>query len=84
MTTTTSTAESVVADLVAVLDRAVRRLADTGDPIEANRCAAKGWSILRHDHPDHAERLNRTMHYISRREAELTAGKNPNTNPQET
>lgn len=80
MTTTTSTADTVVEDLVAVIDRTVRSLADAGDPVEANRCAAKGWSILRHAYPDHAERLNRTMHYISRREAELSQS----TQQQET
>lgn len=80
MTTTTSTTEQVVADLVAVLDRTVRALADTGDPVEANRCAAKGWSALRTAYPDHAERINRTMHYIARREAEFSA----TPQPQET
>lgn len=80
MTTTTPTTDQVVTDLVAVVDRCVRALADTGDPVEANRCAAKAWSILRHDHPDLAERLNRTMHYVARREAELPS----NPKPQET
>lgn len=80
MTTTTSTPEAVVTELVAVLDRTVRALADAGDPVEANRCAAKGWSVLRSEHPDLAERLNRTMHYVARREAELSQ----TTNPQET
>lgn len=80
MTTMTSTADTVVEDLVAVIDRAVRSLADAGDPIEANRCAAKGWSALRHGYPDLAERLNRTMHYVARRETEISQ----TTQPQET
>jgi hypothetical protein len=69
-TETSSQAEPLAA-VVDVLDRSLRALADAGAPVDANRLAARAWSALRHDAPSHAERLNRTMHYLARREGDL-------------
>jgi len=52
--------------LLKVLVRALRRLGETGHAEDANRLAARGWSAIRHRHPVAAERLNGTMHYLSR------------------
>lgn len=59
--------------LTVVLDRAVRDLADAGRPVEASRLAARAWSSLRIDHPDRARQLERALHHLARREAELEA-----------
>lgn len=67
------TAEDVVAEIVTVLDRSVRALADAGQPVEASRLAARAWAVLRSAHPVQAAQLNRAMHYLARREAELEA-----------
>ena len=66
----------VVVTLTTHLDRSLRMLGDAGLPVEASRLAARAWSDIRHDHPEQAERLNRTLHYLARREAEL-AGRPP-------
>lgn len=66
----TSSPEDLVVDLTAVIDRCVRALADAGEPVDASRLAAEAWSLLRRTHPTQAERLNRAMHYLARREAE--------------
>ena len=52
--------------LLKVLVRALRRLGEAGYPEDANRLAARGWSAIRHRHPVAAERINGTMHYLSR------------------
>lgn len=52
--------------LLQVLTRALRRLGEVGEPEDANRLAARAWSAIRHQHPAEAERLNGTMHYLSR------------------
>jgi hypothetical protein len=69
--TETSADAELLAAVVDVLDRSLRALAGAGAPVDANRLAARAWSVLRHDAPAHAERLNRTMHYLARREADL-------------
>lgn len=68
---TTDTPDALVVTLTDVIDGAVRQLGDRRGPVEASRLAARAWSALRHDFPDQAERLNRTMHYLARREADL-------------
>jgi uncharacterized protein (DUF2249 family) len=52
--------------LLKVLVRALRRLGETGHPEDASRLAAQAWSAIRHRQPVAAERLNGTMHYLSR------------------
>lgn len=52
--------------LMQVLTRALRRLGEAGQPEDANRLAARAWSAIRHQHPAEAERINGTMHYLSR------------------
>lgn len=52
--------------LLKVLVRALRRLGETGHPEDASRLAAQGWSAIRHRQPGAAERLNGTLHYLSR------------------
>lgn len=71
--TQSGSAEDLVAALTGVIDQTVRALADAGMPAEASRFAARAWASLRASHPDEAERLNRAMHYLARREAELMA-----------
>ena len=56
-------------DFDALLDvfvKALRGLGQAGHAEDANRLAARGWSAIRHRHPAAAERLNGTMHYLSR------------------
>ena len=59
--------------LTRVLARACRQLGNAGHPSDAARLAAEGWSLLRHGFPDDAERLNGTLHYLSRVEQKLEA-----------
>lgn len=66
----TAPSGDVVVDLTSVLDLSLRALADSGQPVTASRFAARAWSLLRTTRPEQAERLNRTMHYLARREAE--------------
>ncbi|MEO9046086.1 MAG: hypothetical protein ABI331_01510 [Gemmatimonadaceae bacterium] len=62
---------SLVDALTRVLARACRELGNAGHPSDAARLAAEGWSVLRHRFPDDAERLNGTLHYLSRVEQKL-------------
>ncbi|WP_210748085.1 DUF2249 domain-containing protein [Actinomadura latina] len=55
-----------MAALTRLLSRAVRALGQAGHPDQASRLAADGWSVLRHEHPAEAERLNGVMHYLAR------------------
>lgn len=51
-----------------ILIRALKRIGDAGDPAEidaACRLAAEAWSLLRHDWPDEAQRLNGVMHFLT-------------------
>ena len=62
-------AGSLTADfdtLLRVLARALRALGEAGEPEEASRLAAEGWSTLRHTQPEAATRLNGTLHYLAR------------------
>jgi uncharacterized protein (DUF2249 family) len=59
--------------LTRVLARALRRLGQAGEPWDASRLAAEGWSLLRESYPRDAERLNGAMHYLARLEQQLEA-----------
>jgi uncharacterized protein (DUF2249 family) len=73
----TSTAGSpdlqLVAALTRVLARTLRKLGQAGEPWDASRLAAEGWSLLRSAAPADAERLNGAMHYLARLELLLEA-----------
>ena len=45
--------------------KALRQLAQTGQGDQACQLAAQAWSILRHDQPEEAERLNGLLHYLT-------------------
>ena len=51
---------------VRLLDRAFRTLGDAGHKEEACEIAAEGWALLRQGRPEGAERLNGTLHYLTR------------------
>ena len=61
----------VVDGLTRVLARACRALADAGQPRAAGKLAADGWVLLRETHLKQADRLDGTMHYTARLEAQL-------------
>lgn len=73
--TGTGTPPAADADLVDALTRlfanACRQLGNAGDPSEALRIAAQGWSLLREPYPRHAERIDGAMHYLARLEQKL-------------
>lgn len=52
--------------LVRVLDAALRALGDAGHEEEACELAAQGWALLREEHPELGQRLNGTLHYLTR------------------
>ena len=54
-----------------MLAKACRQLADAGQPRAAGKLAADGWVLLRETHPKQADRLDGTMHYTARLEAQL-------------
>lgn len=56
--------------------RALRMLGEAGEEEAACRLAAEGWSLLRHDYPDEAYRLNGTLHYLTNPAALQTARAN--------
>lgn len=45
--------------------QALLRMGDAGEIDAACRLAAQGWSLLRHDRPKEAERLNGVMHNLT-------------------
>lgn len=59
-------ADAASGALIRVLVRALRGLGEAGEPERANRLAAQAWSATRHTDPAIAEKLNGTMHYLSR------------------
>jgi hypothetical protein len=61
----------VIDGLTRVLAKACRRLGDAGHPKDAAALAAQGWVLVRKVHPAQADRLDGTMHYLARLEAEL-------------
>ncbi len=48
-----------------LLVRALKDLATTGRRDEACAFAAEAWSLLRHDTPREAERMNGLLHYLT-------------------
>jgi hypothetical protein len=60
----------VVDGLTRVLARACRALAAAGQPRAAGKLAADGWVLLRETHVKQADRLDGTMHYTARLEAQ--------------
>ena len=64
---------STVDALTRVFAHALRRLGQAGEPWDASRLAAEGWSLLRASYPRDAERLNGAMHYLARLEQKLEA-----------
>jgi len=59
--------------LTRLFARTLRQLGQAGQPWNASRLAAEGWSLLRESHPGDAERLNGAMHYLARLEQQLEA-----------
>lgn len=60
--------ETDVDRLAGILVRALRALGEAGEPVRANRLAADGYALVRHDAPRAAERLNGVMHHLVRLE----------------
>ena len=58
--------DELITELTAVLAKSLRALGKAGQPDEASRLGATGWSLLQHDHPREAEKINGTMHYLAR------------------
>lgn len=54
--------------LAGIFVQALRALGEAGEPVRANRLAADGYALLRHDAPLAAERLNGVMHHLVRLE----------------
>lgn len=52
--------------LVVVLSDALRALATTGDPDDANRLAGRAYAALRREHPVQAQQINVLMHKLAR------------------
>lgn len=55
-----------LAPLNKIFIRALRRINDAGDSDAACRLAAEAWSLLRHDWPREAQRLNGVMHAFTK------------------
>src|SRR5690606_9289672 len=49
-----------------LFDRALRALGDAGQADAACELAAQGWKLLRNAWPNEGERLNGTLHYLTR------------------
>lgn len=60
------TPSEAVAELNRLFDKALRALGDAGRQDDACELAAKGWTLLRHEWPKEGERLNGTLHYLTR------------------
>ena len=70
----------VVLATVRLLDRALRSLGDAGHKEKACEIAAEGWALLRQDKPKVAERLNGTLHYLTRDRFAAEAAASPGSN----
>lgn len=53
-------------DLNGLFDRSLRALGDAGQTEAACELAAQGWKLLRNAWPKEGERLNGTLHYLTR------------------
>ena len=60
------TPDEAVARLNKLFDSALRALGDAGKQDDACELAAQGWTLLRHAWPREGERLNGTLHYLTR------------------
>ncbi|HNQ98756.1 MAG TPA: DUF2249 domain-containing protein [Trueperaceae bacterium] len=60
------TPSEAVAALNKLFDKALRALGDAGRQDDACELAAQGWSLLRQEWPKEGERLNGTLHYLTR------------------
>lgn len=65
-TATTDASPETLAALNRQFTQALLALAEAGQADAACRLAASGWSVLRHQHPREAERLNGVMHALTR------------------
>lgn len=63
---------AIVTGMTDLLVKAVRSLGAAGQPEAASRIAGKAWWVLK-DYPRQAERVNGTMHYLARLEANSRA-----------
>jgi len=61
--------EAALLQLNKLFDRALRALGDAGQTDAACLLAADGWKLLRHGWPRDGERLNGTLHYLTRPDA---------------
>lgn len=59
-------AGAALARLSKLFDRTLRALGDAGQAEAACELAAEGWKLLRHGWPQEGERLNGTLHYLTR------------------
>lgn len=59
-------ADEALLALNRLFDKALRALGDAGKTDEACELAASGWSLVRHVSPREGERLNGTLHYLTR------------------
>ncbi|HZJ08266.1 MAG TPA: DUF2249 domain-containing protein [Trueperaceae bacterium] len=57
---------SALAQLIKLFDKSLRALGDTGKEQAACELAAEGWKLLRTAWPKEGERLNGTLHYLTR------------------
>jgi len=48
-----------------ILVKALRQYGEAGHGDEACTLAAEAWSLLRHDAPQEAERMNGLLHYLT-------------------
>lgn len=67
----TGTGADTTDELAALLLASLRALGDAGEPVAANRLAGRAWSLLRHDHPRAAHKVNGLMHRLARQEDAL-------------
>lgn len=63
---TADATQETLAALNRQFTQALLALAEAGQADAACRLAASGWSVLRHQHPREAERLNGVMHALTR------------------
>jgi uncharacterized protein (DUF2249 family) len=66
----------------AVLADALRVLAASGQPEEANRLAGRAYVSLRREHPAQAQRINALMHGLARTSHQTKEQKMATTDPQ--
>ncbi|HLU83188.1 MAG TPA: DUF2249 domain-containing protein [Trueperaceae bacterium] len=66
-------ADSALPQLSKLFDRTLRALGDAGQSDRACELAAEGWKLLRNGWPKEGERLNGTLHYLTRSPKRSTA-----------